>query len=120
MLVYSVYFIFPYSNLFGDKTHIKKLSIQKKPLPLPKKVQIRMKDWEDKGYMYCIKKNAVIKFNKDQYFIMNFFSYQRFVFYIDFLLNLKLIDFSNSISSSNSVVLPLLMQFINIPSFSPL
>ena len=64
VLVCSDHFVFTYSSLFGDKRNIKNVKYSKETLALAKQIPIRMKDWEDNGYMYCIRKNVAKKFNK--------------------------------------------------------
>lgn len=64
LTIYPDHFSFSYAPLFGDRNWVKKVRYSKETLALAKQIQTRMKDWEKLGYLFCIRKNVIKKFNK--------------------------------------------------------
>ena len=66
VLVCPDHFIFTYNSLFGDKRRLKRFRYSKETIALAKELPVRMREWEDNGYMYCIKKDIFKKYNKSR------------------------------------------------------
>ena len=64
LAIFPDHFEFTYPPLFGEKDWVRKVKYSKETLALAKQLPIRMKDWEKIGYLYCIRKNVVKKFNR--------------------------------------------------------
>ena len=64
LVILPDHFEFTYPPLFGDRDWVRKVKYSKETLALAKQLPIRMKDWEKYGYLFCIRKNVIKKFNR--------------------------------------------------------